>query len=107
DMGNGNASLTNNVPILQAYGLNTQYRPHRFVLNYSYNLPFGNHTGFVDKVASGWSVSGVTTIQDGVALNLTDARGGSVFGSPGGATIAPAQCHNANCAGTATSGSIL
>ena len=30
-------------PIISQYGLNPQYSPQRFTLNYSYDLPFGKH----------------------------------------------------------------
>jgi hypothetical protein len=81
-VGNPVASLSDNVPVIEEYGLNPNYRPQRLVLNYSWELPFGHHEGIVEKLANGWTVSGVTTIQDGSPLTVTDSRGGSVFGSP-------------------------
>jgi hypothetical protein len=50
-------------------------------INYSYELPFGKHDGLVGKVANGWSVAGVTVVQDGTPLTPTDTLGGTVFGS--------------------------
>jgi hypothetical protein len=64
----------------QQYGLNTAYRPQRLVINYSYNLPGGGLKGFAGEVLGGWIVSGVTVIQDGQPLIITDNRGGSIYG---------------------------
>ena len=62
------------------YGPHAYYHPHRLVVNYVWNLPLGHAQGFVGKVASGWTWSGVTTVQDGTPMTLTDSRGGTVFG---------------------------
>ena len=89
--GNPNASFTDNVPVIGGYSLNPQYRPQRLTVNYNYALPLGHHTGLMDKLVDGWEWSGVTTIQGGDPLTITDSRGGSVFGSPitGNAEYAP------------------
>jgi hypothetical protein len=78
----------------QQYGLNTTYRPQRVVITYSYDLPGNNiHTlnGFGAKVLGGWSVSGVTTIQDGTPITITDNRGGSIFGQNAGGALSRAE----------------
>jgi hypothetical protein len=64
------------------WGPSAQYHPQRLAINYSYELPFGKHDGLVGKLANGWSVAGVTVIQDGTPLTITDSRGGTVYGSP-------------------------
>ncbi len=64
------------------WGPSIQYRPQRLTLNYSYQLPFGKHTGLMDKLASGWSVAGVTVIQDGAPLTPIDTRAGVIYGQP-------------------------
>jgi hypothetical protein len=69
------------------YGLNPAYRPHRLTVNYSYELPFGHHEGFLDKIASGWSLAGVTVVQTGTPLTITDTRGGAIYGFGPGATL--------------------
>jgi hypothetical protein len=52
--------------------------PHRFVLSYVLDLPFGKGrrflgqtSGFLDKAVSGWGVDGITTVQSGFPLVLT------------------------------------
>jgi hypothetical protein len=70
-------------PVALSYGLNTQYRPQRLVINYNYQLPSGNLKGPLGVLARGWSISGVTTIQGGQALNISDSRGAAIYGLSG------------------------
>jgi len=74
--------VNSNYPIVQVYTPNSQYRPQRLTLEYSWDLPLGHRVGFAGRVTSGWTVSGVTSIQDGTPLTITDTRGGSIFGTP-------------------------
>jgi hypothetical protein len=69
------------------YGLNPLYRPQRLTVNYSWDLPLGNYQGFLGKVASGWNLAGVTVVQDGTPLTITDTRGGSIYGFGSGSVI--------------------
>jgi hypothetical protein len=95
-------------PVISQYGLNPDYSPHRFTLNYSYDLPFGHHEGLVGVATSGWKVSGETTIQDGQPLSIVDQNLGSIFGFSGGSPISSeAQfLPGASNANVATHGSI-
>ena len=68
--------------VVMKYGPTTFYHPHRLVVNYVWDLPLSHRTGFTGKLLAGWSLSGVTTVQDGTPLTLTDIAAGSVFGSP-------------------------
>ncbi|PWU05740.1 MAG: hypothetical protein C5B51_13870 [Terriglobia bacterium] len=78
----------------QQWGLNTQYRPQRFVITYDYRIPAGPLRGWVKAVAGGWGISGVTTIQDGTPLTITDSRGGAIFGlNTSRAQFAPGSTH--------------
>lgn len=74
-------------------------RTHRFVASYDYALPFGKwshlaDSGFLGRLANGWSLSGVTTFQSGTpfivldpsALTLQDLYG---FNGTNFATFAP------------------
>jgi hypothetical protein len=69
-----------NDPASPQYGLDPNYRPHRLAINYSYDLPFGNHEGFLGKITNGWNLAGVTVIQNGTPLTILDTRGGAIFG---------------------------
>jgi hypothetical protein len=71
----------------QQYGLNTQYRPQRLVINYIWAIPYGNFKGVTGKILGGWSLSGVTIVQDGQPLIITDSRGGAIFGMSGANTV--------------------
>jgi hypothetical protein len=100
-VGNPNASLSDNVPLLLEYGPNSQYHPQRFALTYSWDLPTPHASGIEGKLISGWTVSGVTIIQDGTPLTITDASLGTIFGSPitSNAQFAPGM-GNVNVAST-------
>ncbi len=67
-------------------------RTNRFVFVYRWELP-KLHEGYAvaRQALNGWAVSGVTTIQDGDRLTLTDAEGGSIYGyaSTSRAQLAP------------------
>ena len=93
--------------------------PHRLVINYVLNLPFGrgqrfgaNANPFVSRAITGWTLSGITTFQSGVPLHLTTS-GNNLSKTYGAGTIRPnytAGCLKTNSvsafqASTATSGS--
>ena len=46
---------------------------HNFVASYVYNMPFFRGAGFVHTVLGGWQVSGITTIQSGTPVTITNA----------------------------------
>ena len=66
----------------QQYGPSFYNRPQRLSVNYEYEFPTGHREGITSKVINGWSVAGVTTVQDGNPLTLTDATAGSIYGIP-------------------------
>ena len=104
-VGNGaNSNLPSNMA--QQYGPVGFSHPQRFVVNYSYDLPFGQHTGVLGFLASGWNVSGVTTVQDGTPLTITDQNGGTVY-NIGTFDQARAQmCPGSSYGSIATSGGV-
>jgi hypothetical protein len=89
------------------YALHPSYRPQRFNVTYSYDLPLGRHEGLLGKFANGWNVAGVTVIQDGTPITITDTTGGTIYGFSGSGVLSTAQfaagMGNAN---VATSGSV-
>jgi hypothetical protein len=87
-------SLTSNDPnnYGQQYGPSSSYRPQRLAINYSWDLPIPHQEGLKGKLANGWNVSGVTIVQGGTPLTITDSRGGTIFGfGPGAAVISRAE----------------
>ena len=117
----GSSGSNDPVDLRQQYGLAAFNRPQRLVIAYSYDLPYKNRSGFTGHVFGGWSVSGITTIQDGEPFSIIDGNGGKIYWGVGGtafctgcnvrAELAPAntgKCHvDGVCDGTgvATSGS--
>jgi hypothetical protein len=71
--------------LIHQYEPNNNYRPHRFVTNYLWDLPLPRRSGVVGKTLEGWAWSGVVTIQDGYPITITDL-GGSVFCGGNGCT---------------------
>ncbi|MGH9738020.1 MAG: carboxypeptidase regulatory-like domain-containing protein [Candidatus Acidiferrales bacterium] len=77
------SGANNNDPLdlTQQYGLASFNRSQRMVISYVYNIPYKNTRGFTGKLLGGWSVSGVTTIQNGLPFWITDANGGTIYGA--------------------------
>lgn len=67
----------------QQYGLAVFNRPQRLIIAYSYDLPYKNTHGFTGHAFGGWTISGVTTIQDGEPFTVTDSTAGTIFAPTG------------------------
>ena len=68
------------------YGQDSFVRPQRFVLSYLYDIPGPeNHFSLSGRFLSGWSLSGVTTVQSGQRLTLVNSSPNNVFGVSNGA----------------------
>jgi len=80
------ANSNNAGNLMQQYGPSYFNRPQRFIINYAWDIPFGKHPGFVGKLAEGWQISGVTTIQDGAPMTFVDGAAGSAYGTQGTGT---------------------
>ena len=46
---------------------------HRFVISYDWALPIPNYTGAKGRILSGWTVSGITTLQSGFPIALSSS----------------------------------
>ncbi|MGA2300877.1 MAG: TonB-dependent receptor [Candidatus Acidiferrum sp.] len=62
------------------YSLSSQDVSQRLIINYVLDLPFGHGkrfasdaTGIKDKVIAGWGIDGVTTLQRGFPLKISDS----------------------------------
>jgi Carboxypeptidase regulatory-like domain len=97
-----------NDPNVKRYGPYAYYRPQRLAITYDWNLPLGAHEGLLGKVANGWNLSGVTIVQDGTPLTITDTRGGTVYGyGPGASQTSTAQfAAGMSAAAAGTSGGV-
>jgi len=73
------ANLNNPTDLGQQYGQTPYSRPHRFIVQYQYDLPF-KANGVLNQLVGNWNVAGLTLIQSGNPLTLFDGRGGSIWG---------------------------
>jgi hypothetical protein len=69
-----------NNPNIENYGPSSYYRPQRLTISYGWDIPSGHHDGLVGKFVNGWNLSGVTIVQDGQPLTITNTTGGAVYG---------------------------
>jgi Carboxypeptidase regulatory-like domain/TonB dependent receptor/TonB-dependent Receptor Plug Domain len=67
----GSASSNDPLNFRQQYGLAAFNRPQRFVVSYSYQIPYRSE-GWKEKALGGWGISGVTTVQDGLPFSITN-----------------------------------
>src|SRR5215831_3237790 len=63
-------------------GLSDFDRRHRFVTSYTWELPkpVSHSTFSFSKMAEGWAVSGVVTLQSGLPFSIFDSGAGTLFG---------------------------
>ena len=71
--------MNNAYDLQQQYGLATFNRPQRLIIAYTYDIPWHRTEGLSGKLLSGWALSGVTTIQDGLPFTIVDFNGGTMF----------------------------
>jgi hypothetical protein len=75
------ANSNNALDLAQQWGPSQYNHYNRFIVNYSYDLPFGKGmAGLAGKLATGWAVSGVTVAQSGDPLQVIDSRLGAAYG---------------------------
>ncbi|MGD0906169.1 MAG: carboxypeptidase-like regulatory domain-containing protein [Candidatus Acidiferrales bacterium] len=103
----GSLNMNNSDNFGSQYGLNSSYHPQRLAINYDWELPLGHPDGWRGKLVNGWSLSGVTIVQDGTPLTITDTRGGTIFGfGPGSPETSTAEyCPGMTAANAASTGS--
>jgi hypothetical protein len=96
---NGGSNLNSPVDLKQQYGLAAFERPQRVVISFVYNLPNVHREGLVGKALNGWSLSGVTTIQDGQPFSIVDGAGGTIYGAgtARAALVDPTKCTFKGC----------
>jgi hypothetical protein len=55
--------------------------PQRFIAHFVWNVPEVKQAGVVlSRILSGWTASGVVTLQNGQPLTFTDSRSGTIYG---------------------------
>jgi hypothetical protein len=96
----GGANSNNPLDFKQQYAVAAFNRAHRLVVSYSYEFPYRHMDGLEGHILGGWSISGVTTIQNGAPFTVIDGGGGTIFGTAGafgGSGIRAALANPANC----------
>jgi len=98
----GGSSSNDPLNLGQQYGLAAFNRPQRLIIAYSYDFPYHNTQGLSGKLLGGWSISGVTTIQDGEPFTVTDSNAGVIYygksGTPfGGGGVRAELADPVNC----------
>jgi hypothetical protein len=80
------ANSNNAGNLAQQYGPTYFNRPQRFIINYSWLIPSGQLKGAARAVLGGWTIAGVTTIQDGAPFTFVDGHAGTAYGTNGTGT---------------------
>jgi hypothetical protein len=100
----GNSNLPSD--LWQQYGPVSFNHPQRFIVNYSYDLPVRVRNRIVGIATNGWSVQGVTTVQNGTPITPLDSRGGTVYGFGNYGQARAQMCPGTTYSQMATSGGI-
>jgi hypothetical protein len=79
----GSSNSNSAFDLKQQYGLAAFNRSQRLIVTYSYDLPYNNTKGIAGHALSGWSISGITTVQNGEPMTVTDSNGGTIYGISG------------------------
>jgi len=88
----GTSGSNNPLDLAQQYGPYSGERSQRLIVSYSYDLPWKSTEGISGKILGGWTVSGITTLQNGQPMTVTDA-GGTIYGAGSRAFLAdPVHC---------------
>jgi hypothetical protein len=90
----GSSNSNDPLDLRQQYGPSSFNRAQRAVISYVYDIPWKSTEGFVGKALSGWSLSGVTTIQNGFPFTITDSQGATIYGAgtSTAALVDPTDC---------------
>ena len=101
----GNSSNSNNPSFIgDNYGAVNFNRPQRLIVNYSYDIPSGDVRAGLGKLVSGWNISGVTTIQGGTPMTITDQSTGTVYQLGTFVTARAQMCPGSTYGSIATAG---
>jgi len=71
DYGSSFEDTINPVDFRKGYALSQFDARHRLVFSYVWTLPAPSMNGVLGKLADGWSISGITTLQSGFPIRIT------------------------------------
>jgi Carboxypeptidase regulatory-like domain len=82
-------------------------RTHRLVISGTWSVPGPDHAGSatIRKLGSGWSISGIATLQSGLPFSIMDSAAGTLFG-PATIFTTGSLAPNATLADAGRSGSV-
>jgi carboxypeptidase family protein len=104
---NGGVLIGNQNDPRSRYGPDGFVRPHRFVISYHYELPSpANKSSLPGRILSGWAVAGITTVQAGQFLTVTQTNATNAFGTVGPNGDRPQLATGCSASQLATSGSV-
>jgi Carboxypeptidase regulatory-like domain/TonB dependent receptor len=87
-----NTAFNDEATLTPSRGLSDFDRTSRFVVSYSYDMPFfKTASGAKGVLLRDWSISGITIFQSNVPFSIIDSAGGSAFIVPGFTTTLGAQ----------------
>ena len=75
----GTSGSNNPLNFAQQYGPYSGERSQRLIVSYSYDLPWKSTEGLNGKLLGGWTISGITTLQNGQPMTVTDAGGDDLW----------------------------
>ena len=81
DEGSSFEGIVNPIDIRRSYALSLFDARHRFVGNYTWELPFRKMSGFAGKALNGWITSSIVTVQTGFPIRITDQNDNELFSS--------------------------
>jgi carboxypeptidase family protein/TonB-dependent receptor-like protein len=78
----GQLVYNNQNDVASQRGISDFDRTHRFVLSYTWNLPNVANTRktALARIANGWTLSGITTVQSGLPFSILDSAAGTLYG---------------------------
>jgi len=104
---NGGVLIGDQANARSRYGPDGFVRPQRFVVSYLYELPGpANKLSLKGRVPSGWAVAGVTTIQAGQYMTITQDNFTNAFGMNGPSEDRPQFVPGCSNQQLATAGSV-
>jgi Carboxypeptidase regulatory-like domain len=99
----GTSGSNNALVLAQQYGPYSAERSQRLIVSYSYTLPRKSTAGFSGHLLGGWTISGITTLQNGQPMTVTDTGGGSIYDPLSGSRALLAETKSCGANGVCTS----
>jgi hypothetical protein len=100
-----NTAINDQTNLWNSYGLSDFDHRHRFVGNFTYQLP-SPRAGVARATLGGWALSGIITLQSGTPFTVIDSAGGTVYSLSSPNTTTPSIAQGFTASSAYTSGDI-